>query len=95
VLVRRTGSRLGIDINERNVIVKLIPGTHAAREKQLREGDVVVAVDGEALNGRWLAQAPALPRRVASAARAVSSSVPTVLTRLRRRCWFRTRRSAA
>jgi len=56
VLVRRTGSRLGIDINERNVIVKLIPGTHAAREKQLREGDVVVAVDGEALNGRWLAQ---------------------------------------
>ena len=59
MLVRRTGSRLGIDINERNVIVKLIPGTHAAREKQLREGDVVVAVDGEALNGRWLAQAPA------------------------------------
>mmetsp|Transcript_22047 Transcript_22047/g.70390 ORF Transcript_22047/g.70390 Transcript_22047/m.70390 type:complete len:1061 (+) Transcript_22047:97-3279(+) len=56
VLVRRTGSRLGIDINERNVIVKLIPGTHAAREKQLREGDVVVAVDGEALDGRWLAQ---------------------------------------
>ena len=32
---------------------------HAARENQLREGDVVVAVDGEALNGRWLAQAPA------------------------------------
>eukprot|EP00962_Isochrysis_galbana_P019733 scaffold5748_cov124-Isochrysis_galbana.AAC.1 len=56
VKVRRTGARLGIDINERNVIVKLIPGSHALTDGNLREGDVVIAVDGEQLEGRWLAQ---------------------------------------
>jgi hypothetical protein len=56
VKVRRTGTRLGIDINERNVIVKLIPGSHAMTDGNLREGDVVIAVDGEQLEGRWLAQ---------------------------------------
>jgi len=56
VKVRRTGTRLGIDINERNVIVKLIPGSFAHSDGLLREGDVVMAVDGEPLEGRWLAQ---------------------------------------
>jgi hypothetical protein len=56
VKVRRTGTRLGIDINERNVIVKLNRGSHAQTDGNLREGDVVIAVDGEQLEGRWLAQ---------------------------------------
>ena len=54
--MRRTGARLGIDINERNMIVKLIAGSHAQNDGLLREGDVVIAVDGEPLEGRWLAQ---------------------------------------
>jgi predicted Ser/Thr protein kinase len=55
VTVRRTGTRLGIDINELNMIVKLDPGSHAQTDSNLREGDEVIAVDGEQLEGRRLA----------------------------------------
>lgn len=54
VRVRRTERGLGIDINKQNVIVALLPGMAAAEDALLQVGDLVTAVDGVQLNGRWL-----------------------------------------
>ena len=56
VAVRRGESGLGIDVSERNVILRVLPHSLAAADCVLREGDVIVAVDGEELGKRWLAE---------------------------------------
>ena len=56
VAVRRGETGLGIDVSERNVILRVLPGSLAAADGVLRAGDVIVAVDGEELGKRWLAE---------------------------------------
>ena len=57
VAVRRGESGLGIDVSERNVILRVLPHSLAATDGVLREGDIIVGVDGEGLGKRWLAEA--------------------------------------
>ena len=66
VAVRRGKTGLGIDVSETNTIVRLLPGgaaeadallQQAAMKQQcLKAGDVVLAVDGVALGGKWLVE---------------------------------------
>jgi len=64
VPVRRTPRGFGIDVSEKNVLVRVVPGSAAAEDGGLMVGDVVLSVDGEPLNGRWLPHViSALPRR--------------------------------
>ena len=56
VAVRRGENGLGIDVSERNVILRVLPHSLAATDGALREGDVIVGVDGEDLGKRWLAE---------------------------------------
>ena len=56
VAVRRGESGLGIDVSERNVILRVLPHSLAAADGVLREGDIIVAVDSEELGKRWLAE---------------------------------------
>lgn len=54
VEVRRSeGGRLGLSVNEQNVIVRIVPDTHAA-SSDLSLGDAVVAVNGEPIGDIWL-----------------------------------------
>uniref|UniRef100_A0A7S4BAD0 non-specific serine/threonine protein kinase n=1 Tax=Chrysotila carterae TaxID=13221 RepID=A0A7S4BAD0_CHRCT len=57
IKVNRKGDRLGIDINENNMIVRILPDTPASDDGLLKQNDVVIAVNGVALNGRWIAHA--------------------------------------
>ena len=54
--MRRGESGLGIDVSERNVILRVLPHSLAATDGVLREGDIIVGVDGEDLGKRWLAE---------------------------------------
>jgi predicted Ser/Thr protein kinase len=64
VAVRRTPRGFGIDVSEKNVLVRVVPGSAAAEDGYLQVGDVVLSVDGEPLNGRWLPHVlSAMPRR--------------------------------
>ena len=58
-VVVRLGShgQLGIDVNERNVVKRLLPGSHAAADGLLSVGDEIVAVNGRRLRGRLVKQA--------------------------------------
>ena len=48
------GKGVGIGLNSLNLITELAPGGAAARSGELRLGDCVLGVDGEALEGRHL-----------------------------------------
>ena len=63
VAVRRDRTGLGITVSESNVILRVLPGSPAMADGVLREGDVVLAVDGEELRGRGLGDVlePGLP----------------------------------
>ena len=55
-MVRRGAKGLGIDVNERNTIVRILPGSLAQEDGGLRVGDLVVAVDGVELGRKFLKQ---------------------------------------
>lgn len=67
VTVRRGEDGLGIDVGiegpELNLIKEVIEGSRAAEEDEIRVGDVIIAVDGEEMKGRMLAEVltPGLP----------------------------------
>jgi len=54
VPVRRTDRGFGIDVSERNVLVRIVPDSAAGDDGLLFVGDVILSVDGEPLAGRWL-----------------------------------------
>ena len=56
VRVRRGDRGLGIDVDERNTLVRILPHSPAEEDGQLRVGDVVVAVDGVELGRKILKQ---------------------------------------
>ena len=56
VVVRRGANGLGIDVNERNTIVRILPGSLADEDGSLQVGDLVVAVDGVELGRKCLKQ---------------------------------------
>jgi len=45
VAVRRTDQGFGIDVNERNIIVRISPGSAAEEDGQLKVGERIVAID--------------------------------------------------
>lgn len=56
VNVRRNEQGLGIDVDSRNTVLRILANSAADEDGQLREGDVVVSVDGVELQGKLLKQ---------------------------------------
>ena len=57
VIARRDShGNFGIDVDDQNMIVRLVPGSAAHADGALRVGDVVEAVNGRKLRGRYLKQ---------------------------------------
>ena len=52
VEVRSGGTQLGVEVDERNVVVRIRPGSVA--ERKLRLGDEILALDETELAGKWL-----------------------------------------
>ena len=63
VAVRRTDQGFGIDVNERNIIVRISPGSAAEEDGQLKVGERIVAIDTVAPPSPTLPLRPLLPPR--------------------------------
>ena len=57
VTVRRGEQGIGIEVDEANCIVRVVPGSTADIDHQLHAGDVIDAVNGRRLKGRLLGRA--------------------------------------
>ena len=72
VRVTKDQHGLGLVMSPNNTIMQVEPGSMAAKERRLRQGDVIIGLDGNPLNGMRLSEALKRLREEAEAAEAAA-----------------------